>query len=209
MIILSHRGYWKDFEKEGNKRKAFERSFDMGFGTETDIRDFNGEIVISHDMPSGSEITFKEMLEIMAGRNLPLALNIKADGLAEQVESILSLYGQTNYFTFDMSIPELVYELNYTALNAYTGCSDVSPFPPLLDKTEGVWLDSFFESWSLINRLEDFIYRGKNVCVVSEDLHSRKTDEQWFLIKQSKVHLSDRVFLCTNYPEKARAYFAI
>ena len=37
LIILSHRGYWLQTE-EKNSRKAFERSFFMGFGTETDIR---------------------------------------------------------------------------------------------------------------------------------------------------------------------------
>ena len=30
MIILSHRGYWKDFQTESNKRVAFDRSFDLG-----------------------------------------------------------------------------------------------------------------------------------------------------------------------------------
>lgn len=49
MIVLSHRGYWKN-SLEKNKFVAFERSFSMGFGTETDIRDFNGELVISHDI---------------------------------------------------------------------------------------------------------------------------------------------------------------
>ena len=75
MQILSHRGYWHDFLSESNKRIAFERSFDLGFGTETDLRDICGEIVISHDMPKGDEMTFEELLEIMGRRNLPLALN--------------------------------------------------------------------------------------------------------------------------------------
>ena len=50
MIILSHRGYWKS-EKERNQEVAFHRSFDLGYGTETDIRDIQGKLVISHDMP--------------------------------------------------------------------------------------------------------------------------------------------------------------
>lgn len=35
MIILSHRGYWKETH-EKNLPIAFERSFSLGFGTETD-----------------------------------------------------------------------------------------------------------------------------------------------------------------------------
>ena len=57
MIILSHRGYWK-LEEERNRAAAFQRSFDLGYGTETDIRDIQGKLVISHDMPRGDEITF-------------------------------------------------------------------------------------------------------------------------------------------------------
>ena len=49
MIILSHRGYWKDVN-EKNQQVSFERSFSLGFGTETDIRDYKGELVISHDI---------------------------------------------------------------------------------------------------------------------------------------------------------------
>ena len=56
MIVLSHRGYWKT-AVEKNTPTAFKRSFELGFGTETDVRDRNGELVISHDMPNGSEIT--------------------------------------------------------------------------------------------------------------------------------------------------------
>ena len=36
-------------------------------------------------MPQGNEITFEELLQIMDGRNLPLALNIKADGMANEI----------------------------------------------------------------------------------------------------------------------------
>ena len=53
MEILSHRGYWKN-EGEKNTKIAFERSFQLGFGTETDIRDYKGELVISHDIADSS-----------------------------------------------------------------------------------------------------------------------------------------------------------
>ena len=46
MIILSHRGFWKT-KDEKNTITSFKRSFDCGFGTETDLRDHDGEIVIS------------------------------------------------------------------------------------------------------------------------------------------------------------------
>ena len=209
MRILSHRGYWKDFDKESNKRIAFERSFDLGFGTETDLRDIKGKIVISHNMPVGDEITFEEVLQIMNGRNLPLALNIKADGLAYEVERILQKYNQTDYFTFDMSIPDMVFQVENTKLNIFTGFSDVNPNSPLFDKAKGVWLDSFYSPVYTEGRIKNFLDRGKSVCIVSEDLHKRPVDRQWELIKGFEYFSDSKLMLCTNYPEKAKEFFNI
>ena len=88
MKILAHRGYWKK-EDEKNTKAAFERAFDNGFGIETDLRDIKGTIVISHNMPKGDEMTFEELLQLSDGRNLPLALNIKADGQAEEIKKVI------------------------------------------------------------------------------------------------------------------------
>ena len=48
MKILSHRGYWKE-EKEKNTIDAVRKAFDHGFGIESDIRDLDGKLVISHN----------------------------------------------------------------------------------------------------------------------------------------------------------------
>ena len=53
MKILAHRGFWAD-EEEKNTLSAFGKAFDSGFGIETDIRDRNGELVISHNPPDTS-----------------------------------------------------------------------------------------------------------------------------------------------------------
>ena len=63
MEIISHRGYWKSV-KEKNTEIAFSRSFALNYGTETDLRDCLGKLVISHDMPNGNEIYFDEFLSL-------------------------------------------------------------------------------------------------------------------------------------------------
>ena len=50
MIILAHRNYWKQ-PIEKNKIISFERSFSLKFGVETDIRDYNGDLMISQVLP--------------------------------------------------------------------------------------------------------------------------------------------------------------
>lgn len=205
MIILSHRGYWKS-EEERNQEVAFHRSFDLGYGTETDIRDIQGKLVISHDMPKGNEITFEELLKIMDGRNLPLALNIKADGMANEILRLLKQYNHTNYFTFDMSIPDMVVQLK-TELTVFTGLSDILSPAVLLDQAEGIWLDCFNSDWYDSKLVDTYLEMGKSVCIVSADLHKRDVKEQWSIIKQCKHLDSDSLMLCTDYPETAREFF--
>ena len=205
MIVLSHRGYWKDID-ERNQKTAFERSFDLGFGTETDLRDSAGKIVISHDMPKGGEISFEEVLRIMNGRNLPLALNIKADGLADMILELLAKYDHTNYFNFDMSIPDMVFQMKRGA-RVFTGLSDILPAPVLLDKAAGVWLDCFNSDWYSADTIDDLITNGKSVCIVSADLHKRGTDAQWATVKNCKSFASRNLLICTDHPERAKEYF--
>jgi len=205
MIILSHRGYWKDLT-ERNQRTAFERSFDSGFGTETDLRDHAGKIVISHDMPQGNEITFEEVLQIMDGRNLPLALNIKADGLADTILELLKKYNHTNYFTFDMSIPDMVVQIN-RGLCVFTGLSDILPTPVMLHSAAGVWLDCFNSDWYEPDTIDHLITGGKSVCIVSSDLHKRTTEKQWEIIRTCKNLNSKNLLLCTDFPDKAKTFF--
>jgi hypothetical protein len=107
MIVLSHRGYWHA-PAEKNTPEAFARSFSQGFGTETDIRDCGGRLLMSHDPPVGQEMTFTDFLELHRRHDpsLPLAINIKADGLQRLMAAALENYRPADWFAFDMSIPD-------------------------------------------------------------------------------------------------------
>ncbi|HET8686082.1 MAG TPA: hypothetical protein VFM18_05380, partial [Methanosarcina sp.] len=108
MIIISHRGHWLATE-EKNTALAFRRSFLSGFGTETDVRDHLGKLVISHDVvpPDANPLLLDDFLEIYGNFDQPLAINIKSDGLAEILNSTMNRHGITNWFVFDMSIPDM------------------------------------------------------------------------------------------------------
>lgn len=199
-IIIAHRGYWKT-ENEKNSLVAFERAFDNGYGVETDLRDIKGTIVISHNMPAGNELTFEEFLQLLDGRNLPLALNIKADGLADEIKRLLEKYNHTNYFTFDMSIPEMVYQ-HKVGLNVFTGLSDIVPNPILFDKAKGVWLDCFNSDWFGEKEIIDLLNQGKKVCIVSPDLHKREYRSVW-----KKYKNISGIMVCTDHPDEAEVYF--
>lgn len=205
MIIISHRGLWKNTE-EKNKKQAFINSFRLGYGTETDLRDIKGKIIISHDMPKGDELSFEELLQLMDGRNLPLALNIKADGQIEAILELLAKYNHTNYFTFDMSIPDLVVQCEAGA-NAFSGMSDVQPIPIMLQNVCGIWLDSFNSDWYQAELVDSILTSGKKVCIVSSDLHKRDPEEQWNKIKSVEQIDSSNLILCTDKTIEAAEFF--
>ena len=198
--IIAHRGWWKA-ENEKNTKTAFERAFDSGLGVETDLRDIKGEIVISHNMPQGNEMSFEDLLKLLDGRALTLALNIKADGMADEIKRLLEKYNVSNYFTFDMSIPEMVYQ-HKTGLNVFTGLSDIVPLPVMYEQAKGVWLDCFNSDWFGEVEIQNILNQDKKVCIVSPDLHKREYKSVW-----EKYKNMNGIMLCTDYPMEAEVYF--
>ena len=198
--IIAHRGYWK-LEKEKNTLYAFEKAFDKYFGIETDLRDAQGEIVISHDIPLGNEAKFEDVLKILDKRNLPLALNIKSDGLVEKISELLKKYQVTNYFCFDMSIPQMIVYKDF-GLNFFTGISDICQEGILLQDAQGIWLDSFYNDWFEKKEIHKYLEMNKRVCIVSPDLHKREFKTAW-----NKYKNIEGIMLCTDFPEEAKEFF--
>ncbi len=205
MIVMSHRGYWLD-SSEKNTEVAFHRSFDLGFGTETDLRDCGSQLVISHDMPRGGEMRFTEFLDILGERDLPLALNIKADGLADEVVKTMTGRNLTQWFLFDMSIPDMVQCLR-RELPVFGRLSEIETQLALADKVQGVWLDCFYGEWWDAQLIEDWTQKGKKVCIVSPDLHKRDPQAIWDQLKLYPFSRPNDVLLCTDFPEKAQTLF--
>jgi hypothetical protein len=203
--IISHRGYWKQ-ASEKNLEVAFRRSFDLGFGTETDVRDYDGKLVISHDMPTGKEMPLEAFLDILDGRPLPLALDIKANGIAKELRATLERYKVSNYFTINTAVVELDVQLK-NGLNAFTRMSEVERDPPFYAKCSGVLLDMLESSWYDFSVIERMTNDGKMVCIISCELVGRDAREQWKMLRSNGIMKFKNCLLCTDVPEKAQDYF--
>jgi len=201
MQILSHRGYWKS-PAEKNTPVAFTRSFHLGFGTETDLRDLAGRLVVSHDPPAADALSAETLFGIYRGvdADLPLALNVKADGLQKLLPPLLSAYGITNYFMFDMSIPDALGWLK-AGVPCYTRHSDEEPEPAFYDRAVGIWLDAFHSDWWDEATVSRHLDAGKQVCIVSPDLHKREPQRVWDMIAHGEWANDARVLVCTDHPE--------
>jgi len=205
MEVISHRGYWKD-PSEKNEMVAFDRSFSMQFGTETDLRDHNGRIVISHDMPTGNPIPFEDFLaSIQRNAKKPLlqALNIKADGQAELLAKTMAGF-EHPWFVFDMSIPDTLQQLKF-GNPVYARMSEYEPYPEeLKPRIKGIWLDGFEGIWYSADTIKGLLDQGLEVCVVSPELHKRD-DYADFWRSLNPLRDRDGLSLCSDLPEEAVA----
>ena len=205
--ILCHRGLWNKVEQQ-NTYHAIESAFRQGFGIETDIRDRDSNLVVSHD-PSKSHNTLllEDILDLYSNKYFEsglIGLNIKSDGISNDVNDLLNRYGIINYFTFDMSIPEML-RYKDAGLRYLTRLSEYETEPIMLDSAEGIWLDAFKTEWYDEKYIIRLLGITEKVCIVSSELHGRDYKRQWSLLKKLNNH--NNIILCTDKPNEAKEYF--
>ena len=205
MKIIAHRGLWKK-QKNGNTMDGFLAAFNKGYGIETDIRDYDGKIVVSHNIASQDNFLFEDVLKLYKkiGCNASLAINIKADGLQRLLKKLIQQYDIQNYFVFDMSIPEQVV-YHKEQFNVFTRMSDFESVPVLIDKAQGIWMDEWESSWINPEIIKKYTEKGKLISIISPEIHGRDYSPLWNNLKQFKK--MDEVMLCTDIPEIAEEYF--
>jgi len=206
MHILAHRGYWLT-PTEKNSRAALQRAFTAGMGVETDIRDLSGELVISHDMPQHDALPLAAVLEdyVRAGQPGWFALNIKSDGLTAALHRLLAHYALQRYFCFDMSVPDTLPYLRAGMCTA-ARLSEYEPEGLLSEQAPVLWVDGFAGQTVSPARLRTWLERGKQVCLVSPELHGRHPDALWALLASlpDAVRRHPGLMLCTDLPDAAR-----
>ncbi|WP_288938897.1 hypothetical protein [uncultured Sphingomonas sp.] len=207
--ILAHRGWWHQPE-EKNSPTALARAFAAGYGVETDLRDRASEIVVSHDMPQPGAMTFDALLDLYLSypTRPTLALNVKADGMAAAIAERLTARGITQYFVFDMSVPDT---LGYLAqgMTVFTRHSEYETGSRLDERAAGIWLDAFERPFVAPDDIDCVLGRGQIAALVSPELHRKPHEDAWHVWRDTLATRSDdvRVMLCTDLPDRAETYF--
>lgn len=217
MQILAHRGQWTDPATK-NSPEVLQLALTNGHGIETDFRDFTNskgelQLVVSHDPPATADPLFADQFaQMLADTNplVPIACNVKADGLQQLLQNVLPETTWQNSFVFDMSIPDTLQWLK-AGVPVYVRQSEVEPEPLLLDRdgVKGIWLDAFFADWWDASVIESHIEAGRRVAIVSPELHGREYEPMWEMIAKSDLHLTDDVLLCTDVVPEAVVYFGL
>lgn len=194
---------------ERNSLVAFQRAFEGGFGAEIDVRDLDGQLVVSHDPPLRGALALEDVVHalISSGSAGALAVNIKADGLQARLAQALAGLDCAHWFAFDMSVPDA---LGYVraGLPTFTRHSDVEPDPVLLRDASGVWLDDFGGGWLGEEQIAAHVAADRRVAVVSPELHGRDHRAAWEEWRSWQVWRHPGVSLCTDHPLEAQGVFA-
>jgi hypothetical protein len=175
---------------------------DTRYGVEVDIRSEGNRLIIHHDPLVGGE-SFDEWIN--AYRHGTLILNVKEEGLENQLISIMKSKGITDFFFLDQSFPFLVkwaragerrcavrvseFESNETALT-------------LSGKIDWVWVDCFTHFSLSEIEAKQLKEAGFKLCIVSPELQGRdavvEIPKLALLLKERHIK-ADAV--CTKRPD--------
>ena len=203
--LIAHRGLWTTNE-EKNSLKALKKALSSNISIETDIRDYDGKIYLSHDPISdySSLVSLDFLLTLHSSlkSKSKLFLNVKSDGLYNLINNDNTIIKDYSYF-FDMSFPEMV-QYDRKNFNYLIRLSEFENPKINYFHFNGFWIDSFYnDNWyfeSKISLLPDKIY-----AFVSPELHKQDFSNFWRKLKELKSDL----FLCTDYIDKAKEYFHV
>lgn len=192
--ILAHRGEWSQ-EVPANSLASLNNAILHGFGIETDVRDQNSELVISHDPCSDKDYEGFEQFLIQGSR---IAINIKSDGLLSKIEPLKGLLNDSGSFVFDCSFPELLRFKRAGIPHAIR----MSEFEKdLYWEPNFIWLDAFESDWWLED--VDILKMMEKIptVIVSPELHKRDFTNVWdkaLMMRLSGLDIS----ICTDFPNE-------
>lgn len=170
-------------------------------GIEFDVRAYGTDLVVSHD-PYIKGIRLKHFLE--KNKHRFCAINIKEEGIEQDVIEMSMALGIKNFFLFDVNFPQL-----FRLPNIYKKhlCLRISEFEkPFLDELTDLckylWIDTFGGNLWISD--EEIIYLKKlkfNLCFVSPELHRPVVKKQLEFAKKFKVKIDlfdDMDTICTK-----------
>ena len=211
--IIAHRGLHNQTSISKNSTSSILKAIESGFGLETDIRDFGGDIYISHDPITETCMSLEEFLILIENIDPKsygkIAMNVKADGLAQRVKEIINNTIEKNrldMFFFDASVPDML-SYHKEGFTIYSRKSELEDVASMNGLYAGIWIDSFDGSYDQLSEAIDLCSKGIACAIVSPELHGRPHLGLWKGIKKCSIDKCRIFNICTDYPEEAFEFF--
>ena len=139
-------------------------------GVEVDIRSNEKNLIICHD-PFSDYINFKDWLPFY--NHGTLVLNVKENGLEEELLKTMQLFKKENFFILDQSFPYLLETINNGEKRCAVRLSEYESINSVLslkDKLNWVWID-FFTKFPVNFEIYKILKKNKfKLCIVSPEL---------------------------------------
>jgi len=173
------------------------------FGVEIDIRSEGKKLILGHD-PFQEGEDFLKWIQLYDHGTL--ILNVKEEGLEEELISIMSMNQIEDFFFLDQSFPFLL----KTIKKGETRCAlrvseyeDINTVFNLTGKVQWVWVDCF-TTFPLTRKQAESLQKegGFKLCFVSPELQGRN-DRQDITSFRKEIEMKGIIgdAVCTKYPD--------
>ena len=173
------------------------------FGVEVDIRSEGERLIVSHDPFEVGE-DFLQWISLY--NHGTLILNVKEEGLEDELIAIMSTYQIEDFFFLDQSFPFLL----KTIKTGETRCAlrvseyeDINTALNLAGKVQWIWVDCFTYFPLSRKQAESLQKEGRfKLCFVSPELQGRN-DPQDISGFRKEIEMKGIVgdAVCTKYPD--------
>mgnify|MGYP006074927485 CR=1 FL=1 len=172
------------------------------YGLEIDIRSYGKNLVLNHDPFKKGELLKDWIKHYHHGT---LILNVKEEGLEEEIKLILDDSKIIDYFFLDQSFPFLIKWAKRGENNCAVRFSEFESLETVISlsgKISWVWVDCF-SKYIITKEIADKLKNNDfNICLVSPELQGRDGYSEIPLvaknIKDADIHIDA---VCTKMPE--------
>ena len=167
-------------------------------GIETDIRYEKDKLILNHD-PFVTGEYFEDFLKEY--KHSFIVLNIKTEGIEEEVLNLLVKYKINDYFFLDLSFPALIKLTKKKENNIAIRFSEYEPIEQamaLKGMVNWVWVDCF-NSLPLNDKTYKILKEHFKLCIVSPELQKHPTERITEFKNTIKNYHMDAI--CTKVPE--------
>jgi hypothetical protein len=173
------------------------------YGVEIDVRSGPFGLYLSHDPLSRGDLLSEW---IKSYSHSLLVVNVKEDGLENEIVDLLRKHEVSNYFFLDQALPTLVRRGLMGLTDSSLRLSEYESMESLMKLREfskWVWVDFLHKPEMSQVNLESLKNMNLKICLVSPELHSidRLKEVDDFQNQLLDIHpLIDAV--CTKFPER-------
>ena len=151
---------------------------DLNYGVEVDIRSLGQQLILHHDPLVAGE-SFDEWLNFY--EHGTLILNVKEEGLEEQLMEIMAEKDIDDYFFLDQSFPFLVKWANKSKRRCAVRVSEFESIETALTlsgKVDWIWVDCFTHFPLTHKDAQRLKQAGFKLCLVSPELQGRDAESE-------------------------------